>query len=62
MTLSRRDLLKIGVVGADAAVLPLERIAHTSGGVERMSSKSLPKYFSLPFRRRRSWPRWAPWS
>ena len=51
MTLSRRDLLKIGVVGAAAAVLPLERIAHTSGGVDRMSSKSLPKYFSLPFRR-----------
>ncbi len=51
MTLSRRDLLKIGLVGAAAAVLPLERIAHTSGSVKQMSSKSLPRYFSLPFRR-----------
>jgi spore coat protein A, manganese oxidase len=50
-TLSRRDVLKIGAVGGAALALPLERIAQTKGGVERMRTRDMPRPFSLPFRR-----------
>lgn len=49
MTFSRRDVLKMGAVGAAAVALPLERIAHTRGGVDRMRTRDMPRPFSLPF-------------
>ena len=51
MTLTRRDLLKIGAVGGAAAVLPLERLGFAAGSTARMPTSSLPAKFSLPFRR-----------
>ena len=50
-TLSRRDVLKIGAVGGAALALPLERIAQTKGGVDRMRVRDMPRPFSLKFRR-----------
>jgi FtsP/CotA-like multicopper oxidase with cupredoxin domain len=49
MSLSRRNLLKAGALGGAAVALPLERIAHTKGGVDRMRTSRMPKPFSLPF-------------
>jgi spore coat protein A, manganese oxidase len=50
MTLSRRDLLKIGALGGAAVALPLERIAQSKGGVERLRARDMPKPFTQPFR------------
>ena len=50
MSLSRRDLLKIGALGGAAVALPLERIAQTKGGVDRMRTSAMPKPFSLRFK------------
>jgi spore coat protein A, manganese oxidase len=49
MTLSRRDLLKIGALGGAAVALPLERIAQTKGGVDRMRTSAMPRPFTRPF-------------
>lgn len=46
MSMSRRDLLKIGVVGGAAMALPLERVAYTRGGAERMATSRMPRYFT----------------
>ncbi len=49
MTLSRRDLVKFGLVGGAALTLPLERIGMTSSSSNRMATSRMPKKFSLPF-------------
>lgn len=51
MSLSRRDLMKLGVVGGAALALPLERTVR-AGSVSqtRIASSRLPKPFTLPFR------------
>ena len=51
MELSRRDLLKIGVVGTAAVALPLERIGLTGTSVSRMPTSKMPARFTQPFRR-----------
>jgi len=51
MELSRRDLLKIGVVGTAAVALPLERIGLTDTSVSRMPTSKMPARFTQPFRR-----------
>ncbi len=49
MTMSRRDLIKLAVIGGAAATLPLERMAFTSGSVKRMPTSKMPRYFSQRF-------------
>jgi spore coat protein A len=47
--LSRRDMLKLGVLGTAAAAVPFERIATAKGGVSRIAESKLPKSFTVPF-------------
>jgi spore coat protein A, manganese oxidase len=50
MELSRRDLMKYGVLGSAALLLPIERVARTKLSVaNRMPASGLPKPFTLPF-------------
>jgi spore coat protein A, manganese oxidase len=50
MELSRRDLMKYGVLGSAALVLPLERVARTKALLsDRMPTSKLPKPYTLPF-------------
>ncbi|MFP5252758.1 MAG: multicopper oxidase family protein [Actinomycetes bacterium] len=49
MSLSRRDLLKVGATAGAAAVLPWGRIAY-SKDPERMATSRMPAPFTLPFR------------
>jgi spore coat protein A, manganese oxidase len=49
VTLSRRDLLKMSVLGAAAVALPLERSASAGTSQSRMAASKLPKPFSVPF-------------
>ncbi len=49
-SLSRRDLLKFGVAGSAALVLPLERTARTSLLIsDRLPASKLPRPFTTPF-------------
>ncbi|MFD1052946.1 multicopper oxidase family protein [Terrabacter terrigena] len=51
MSLSRRDLMKLGVVGGAALALPLERtVSARSSSQGRLASSRLPRPFTLPFR------------
>ncbi len=49
MSLSRRDIIKIGAVGGAALALPLQRVAFTASAPSRMPTSALPKYFTQPF-------------
>ena len=50
MELSRRDLMKYGVLGSAALLLPIERVARTQLCVnDRMPVSGLPKPYTLPF-------------
>src|SRR4051812_36271000 len=50
MELSRRDLLKYGLLGSAALLLPMERVARTQLLLtDRMPSTALPKPFELPW-------------
>ncbi len=50
MGLSRRDVLKMGVLGGAALALPLERVASAKSLLDnRMASSVLPKPFTVPF-------------
>ena len=50
MELSRRDLMKYGVLGSAALLLPLERTARTQLLIkDRMPASGLPKPYTLPF-------------
>ena len=50
MELSRRDLLKYGMLGSAALLLPIERVARTKLLLkDRMPSSGLPKPFELDF-------------
>ncbi|MCW2822130.1 MAG: bilirubin oxidase [Marmoricola sp.] len=49
MSVSRRNVLKLAVIGGAAAALPLQRVAFTSGSTARMPTSKMPKYFSQPF-------------
>ena len=50
MTLTRRDLLKLGVLGTAALALPVERVARTKAALAgRIAPSKLPKPFSVPF-------------
>jgi FtsP/CotA-like multicopper oxidase with cupredoxin domain len=50
MELSRRDLMKYGVLGSAALLLPVERLARTQLRInDRMPTSGLPKPFTLPF-------------
>ncbi|NUR08443.1 MAG: multicopper oxidase domain-containing protein [Nocardioidaceae bacterium] len=49
MSVSRRDLLKIGVVGGAALALPLERVGLAGTPDNRMPTSKLPARFTLPF-------------
>jgi spore coat protein A len=49
MELSRRDLLKVGILGSATMLLPIERIARTKAAtLGRLSSSQLPKAFQRP--------------
>jgi len=48
LSLSRRDVLKLGLLGSAALILPVERIARAKG-VESLAK--LPTPFTLPFKR-----------
>ena len=51
MSLSRRDLMKLGVVGGAALALPLERTVRAGSSTQsRLASSRLPRPFTLPFR------------
>ncbi|MFG3685700.1 multicopper oxidase family protein [Micromonospora sp. NPDC047740] len=47
--LSRRDMLKLGVLGTAAATLPFERGATAANGVSRIAESRLPAPFTVPF-------------
>lgn len=51
MTLTRRDLLKVGVLAGGALLLPLERGVRSvrAAAANRMAESQLPLPFSLPF-------------
>jgi spore coat protein A, manganese oxidase len=50
MELSRRDLLKYGLLGSAAMLLPLERVARTQLLLsDRMPASGLPRPYELPF-------------
>src|SRR3954452_5990653 len=50
MQLSRRDVLKLGVLGSAALVLPMERVARTKlAEAGRLSPSQLPKPFVRDF-------------
>ena len=49
MELSRRDLLKLGILSSAAVAIPLERFARTeAASLTRLSSSQLPKAFQKP--------------
>ncbi|MEA2317897.1 MAG: hypothetical protein QOD44_2086 [Solirubrobacteraceae bacterium] len=50
MELRRRELLKLGVFGSAALLLPMERVARTELALrDRMPASRLPKQFTVPF-------------
>ena len=50
MTLSRRDMLKMGLLGGRPVALPLERTVRAdSGPVNRIAASKLPAPFTIPF-------------
>ena len=50
MTLSRRDMLKMGLLGGAAIALPLERTVRADTGiVNRIAASKLPAPFTIPF-------------
>ena len=50
MELNRRDLLKVGLFGSAALMLPAERIARTKLAVaDRMPHSALPEPFTMPW-------------
>src|SRR3954452_13312576 len=49
MTLSRRDLVKIGIAGGAAVAVPWERVAFSSSSATRMADSAKVKPFTLPF-------------
>jgi spore coat protein A, manganese oxidase len=50
MELTRKDLLKLGLLGSAALVLPLERTARTRLKIRnRLPESKLPKPFTVPF-------------
>ena len=50
MTLSRRDMLKMGLLGGAAVALPLERTVRAdTGPVNRIAAGRLPAPFTIPF-------------
>ena len=49
MSLSRRNMIKMAVIGGAAAALPMERLAFTSGSAKRMPTSKMPRYFSQRF-------------
>jgi spore coat protein A, manganese oxidase len=52
MTLSRREMLKLGVAGTAAVALPLEQLAFTSPRLkDRLPASKLPDPFTVPFAR-----------
>jgi spore coat protein A, manganese oxidase len=52
MTLSRREMLKLGVAGTAAVALPLEQLAFTSPRLkDRLPESKLPRPFTVPFRK-----------
>ncbi|MGH2821231.1 MAG: multicopper oxidase family protein, partial [Actinomycetota bacterium] len=52
MELSRREMVKLGVVGSAALMLPLERLARTQLQLtNRLPESQLPEPFQVPFER-----------
>jgi spore coat protein A, manganese oxidase len=48
--ISRRDMLKLGLLGGAALMLPLERTARTESSINnRLVESQLPKPFQVPF-------------
>jgi spore coat protein A len=48
-TLSRRDLMKLGVFGSAALALPFERVARAKTASDRIAVSKFPKPFTVPF-------------
>ena len=51
MTITRRDIFKVGALGGAAAFLPWERVGSTAVLATRMPPSAMPAKFTLPFRR-----------
>jgi spore coat protein A, manganese oxidase len=49
MELARRDMLKMGILGSAALLLPLERAARTALRLDRLPTSQLPDPFKVPF-------------
>src|SRR3954464_11418542 len=50
MTLTRRDLIKMGLLVSGAVALPLERtVTAVTTGTNRIAESALPKPFTVPF-------------
>src|SRR5690242_808927 len=50
MELRRRELLKLGLFGSAALMLPAERVARTQLAItNRIAASRLPKPFTVPF-------------
>jgi FtsP/CotA-like multicopper oxidase with cupredoxin domain len=50
MQLSRREMLKLGILGSAALMLPLERVARGALLADRIPESQLPAPFQVPFR------------
>lgn len=48
-TLSRRDVMKFGVLASAALALPLERVARAKTASDRVAVSKFPKPFTVPF-------------
>src|SRR5258708_23584791 len=50
LTLTRRDLIKMGLLVSGAVALPLERtVTAITTGTNRIAESALPKPFTIPF-------------
>ena len=49
MQLTRREMLKMSLLGSAALLLPLERVARTRSVADRLPESMLPTPFEVPF-------------
>ncbi len=49
MGLTRREVLKLGMVGSAALALPIQRVVSAASGPSRLAESRLPRPFTVPF-------------
>ena len=48
-TFTRREMLKLSILGSGALLFPLQRVGQTRGRIHRLRESRLPEPFKLPF-------------